>query len=108
MRRHRIYVKISKTVNIEFIPGKFKRRDKDLEIECINCGTSFVYPYIYHEEKHTDVNIVVKLFECAYKNEFDTAILISGDSDLTPALRTIKQLFPQKKIGLIIPIGRRA
>jgi len=108
VRRHKIYVKILKTVNVEFISGKFKKRDKKLKIKCKKCGKEFFYYYIYHTEKETDVNIVVKLFECAYKNEFDTAILISGDSDLPPALQTIKQLFPKKKIGLIIPLDRKA
>ena len=108
VHRHKIYVKILQTANVEFIQGKFKRRDKHLKVKCNKCGHCFPYHYIYHEEKQTDVNIVVKLFECAYKNEFDTAVLISGDADLTPAIQTIKQLFPQKKIGLIIPIGRKA
>ena len=108
VRRHKMYVEVLKIANIEFIPGKFKRRDKKIKVKCNRCEYYFSYHYIYHEEKQTDVNIAVKLFEYAYKNEFDTAILISGDADLTSALRTIKQLFPQKKIGLIIPIGRRA
>jgi uncharacterized LabA/DUF88 family protein len=36
------------------------------------------------------------------------AILISGDSDLVPAIEAIKKTFPDKQIGVVVPIGRRA
>src|SRR5579872_5314912 len=47
---------------------------------CQNC---------YHEdrvpnEKMTDVNIAVEMMTDAFEDRFDTAMLISGDSDLTP------------------------
>jgi hypothetical protein len=33
---------------------------------------------------------------------------LSGDSDLIPAIKAVQTTFPNKKIGVIIPIGRRA
>lgn len=36
----------------------------------------------------------------------DTIMLVSGDSDLVPAVRAVKASFPSKGIGLIVPIGR--
>jgi hypothetical protein len=33
--------------------------------------------YSTHEEKRTDVNIVLQIFEDAVKNKFDDAIIIS-------------------------------
>jgi len=39
---------------------------------------------------------------------WDTALVISGDSDLIPAIEAIKKTFPAKQIGVVIPISRRA
>ena len=35
-------------------------------------------------------------------------MVISGDSDLIPAVKAVKSTFPSKQVGIIIPIGRRA
>jgi uncharacterized LabA/DUF88 family protein len=43
-------------------------------------------------EKGVDVNIAVDLLVGAYENKYDTAILISSDSDLVPAVKKIKSL----------------
>lgn len=43
----------------------------------------------YHE-KGVDVKIAVDIVAGAYKNEFDTVILISSDSDLVPAVHEVK------------------
>ncbi len=98
MDRHRLLITALNMKGIKVIFGKFKLRDK----KCPRCKK----PYKTHEEKQTDVNISVKLFQCAYNNTFDTAILITGDSDIVPAIRAIKESFPVKKIGVVIPIGR--
>jgi len=37
-------------------------------------------------EKQTDVNLAVDMVDNCHRNEFDTAFLISGDSDLCPAI----------------------
>ncbi len=80
------------------ILGKFKRKDKT----CILCKKT----YSTFEEKQTDVNIAISLFKNAMEAKFDTAIIISGDSDLIPSIEAIKSTFPVKQIGVVIPIGR--
>ena len=57
------------------------------------------------EEKQTDVNIALKLLRLAVENAYDKAIIISGDTDLIPAVRTVKEMYPEKQIGVVIPIG---
>jgi uncharacterized LabA/DUF88 family protein len=42
------------------------------------------------EEKGSDVNLGISLVSDAYKNEFDVAIVVSNDSDLSGALRIVK------------------
>ena len=46
---------------------------------------------VFHE-KGVDVKIAVDLLVGAYENLYDTAILISSDTDLIPAIQKVKQL----------------
>ena len=85
--------------NISIVYGKYTR---DKEIECAYCGSTTSHA----QEKMTDVNIAVAILEDAYQDAFDTALLISGDSDLCPPLRTIRRLFPRKRIIVAFPPAR--
>jgi uncharacterized LabA/DUF88 family protein len=67
--------------NIEVIYGKFKVKDK----KCPPCKRD----YKEHEEKLTDVNLAIWLFENALKNSFDEAVIVSADSDLIPPITAI-------------------
>ncbi len=100
LSRHKVYVEALRLVNIEPVFGAFRRKDR----LCRLCKKW--YPTF--EEKRTDVNIAIKLFQTAIADLWDTALIISGDSDLIPAIQAIKTTFPNKKIGVVIPIGRRA
>jgi uncharacterized LabA/DUF88 family protein len=71
-------------------------------IECQKCGDVFAKP----NEKMTDVNIAVEMLTDAFQNAFDTAILISADSDLIAPIKKVKQLFASKKIVLAFPPAR--
>jgi uncharacterized LabA/DUF88 family protein len=44
------------------------------------------------EEKETDVNLALKIFEDAFFDNYDRAIIISGDSDIIPVIATIRRL----------------
>ena len=100
VRRHQNLIKIYRDLNIEIVLGEFRRKNK----KCRNCNRYFDT----FEEKRPDVNIAIKLFELAYLDLFDTAIIISGDSDLIPAISTVKRIFPIKKVGIMIPFNRKA
>ncbi len=47
-------------------------------------------------ETMTDVNIAVELMQDAFHNNFDTAILVSADSDLVGPVVAVQKLLPQK------------
>lgn len=98
MVRHQLLIRALTIRGVKIIFGKFKLRDK----HCHVCHKT----YKAHEEKQTDVNISVKLFQCAYNDTFVTAILVTGDSDIIPAIIAVKESFSAKRIGLVIPIGR--
>lgn len=56
------------------------------------------------EEKEIDVNIALTAYRLAAK--CDQIILVSGDSDLAPAIRAIKEEYPKVCIGVIFPFNR--
>lgn len=55
------------------------------------------------EEKGSDVNLSVHLLNDAWLDRYDCAIVVTNYSDMTEALKLVKQEFPQKSIGLISP-----
>jgi uncharacterized LabA/DUF88 family protein len=69
---------------------------------CRKCGDS----QQYHQEKKTDVNIATQLLCDAYGNEFDTAIIVSGDADLVPPILAVKRYFPKKRVIVAFPPDR--
>lgn len=100
VKRHKAFIKAQEIYGVKVIYGEFKKRDK----KCRICRKT----YKTFEEKKTDVNIAINLFQLAIKDKYDKAIIISGDSDLIPSIEAVKSTFPEKQIGVIIPIGRRA
>jgi uncharacterized LabA/DUF88 family protein len=80
--------------------GRFQEKDR----RCRGCGSTWTV----YEEKETDVNIAVALLADAMRDTFDTALLISADSDLCPAVRETKSLFPEKRIIAAFPPKRHS
>lgn len=74
------------------------------EIYCRKCS-SF---WMTHEEKMTDVNISVELMVDAFQDKFDTAFLISGDSDLVHPVQTVRRIFPTKRVIVGFPPRRHS
>jgi uncharacterized LabA/DUF88 family protein len=58
------------------------------------------------EEKETDVAMAVKLLEVFALSEASIAVLMTGDTDLRPAINTARRLFRQNTIGIITPFLR--
>lgn len=47
---------------------------------------------VFHIEKGIDVNIAIDMLTMAYRNLFDTAILVSGDGDFDKAIKSVKDI----------------
>lgn len=73
-------------------------------ITCGKCG----YTYTTRHEKMTDVNIATELLCDAFADDFDVALLISADSDLTSPIQKVRALFPQKRIIVVFPPARHS
>lgn len=54
----------------------------------------------------TDVNIATHVILDAYKDEYDMAMLISGDSDLVPPIKEIHKNFSNKRVFVAFPPKR--
>jgi uncharacterized LabA/DUF88 family protein len=100
MKRHKRFVGALESRGVNVVMGRFKEKDRYCKI----CGAS----YKGREEKQTDVNIAIYLFKEAVADNYDTAILITSDTDLVPAIKEVRSLFPQKKIGVVFPFKRWA
>lgn len=59
-----------------------------------------------HKEKETDVALASRLFEICYEDMADCVVLVTGDTDLAPAIRTCKRLFPAKTLIFALPYLR--
>ena len=78
--------------------GYYLRKDR----RCPNCSVTWQT----YEEKMTDVNIAVALLSDAYEDAFDTAIVVSADSDLVRPITTIRERFPEKRVVVVFPPNR--
>jgi uncharacterized LabA/DUF88 family protein len=70
---------------------------------CAACGAQWTQS----SEKMTDVNIAVEMLSAAAQNEFDTALLVSADSDLAPAIQKVMHLY-KKRVVIAFPPNRKS
>ena len=62
------------------------------------------------EEKQTDVCIAISMYRLAVRQmalpleeRIEQIVLVSADTDMTPALRAIREDFPDLRLGVILP-----
>ncbi len=72
--------------------------------QCRQCGAR----WMDCEEKMTDVNIAVQLVADAHDDRFDTALIVSGDSNLTTPVSVVRSRFPAKRVVIALPPNRRS
>jgi uncharacterized LabA/DUF88 family protein len=86
---------------VQIIYGLFK--EKVLKCGVTYCSHTSSKNYSRYEEKRTDVNIAVSMLDDAYKRNCERIILVSGDSDLVPAVNLIRKNFPSIQVILYVP-----
>jgi len=86
---------------VEVVLGKYKYKSVRCTVSaCEFTGTrEFQVP----EEKRSDVNIAIQMLDDAYAGLADRMILVSGDSDLVPAIHLVKERFPTIKVTVYVP-----
>jgi uncharacterized LabA/DUF88 family protein len=107
VQRHRDFIACLEDTDVVVHYGKFKRKR---DFNCPNCRQSICghcgERLKQHEEKETDVAIATKMLELLFTNTCDTIVLVTGDTDLAPAVKTAQRLFPAKDIRFGLPYGR--
>jgi len=88
-KRQSTYIDALESIGVKVFYGNYQ----DGTQECNRCGNVWRTA----KEKMTDVNIATAIIVDAFKDEYDMAMLISGDSDLTPPIREVHNLFANKK-----------
>lgn len=95
LRCQTAYVQALELRAVKPIMGYFKKKYR----KCTACD----YKWFSYHEKETDVNIALFLLDLAFKNAFDRALVITNDSDLAPAIRMVRDRFPEKRITTVAP-----
>ena len=99
IKRHKNYLSCLESTGVKVELGRFKEKI----VFCDKCR-SYI---LKHEEKETDVAIGVKAFEIFAQNHCDIAVVVTGDTDLSPAFKKCKELFPNKKFIFAFPYKRK-
>lgn len=118
VRRHRTFIAALESTGIEVTLAKFKKKDRfnalsEFRIRFPFSRRWFRLPvrairlsYRTHEEKETDVAIACKLLELLCQNRCDAVVLVTGDTDIAPAIRTARLLYPNAQLVVAFPFDR--
>ncbi len=100
--RHRAYIKALQAKGVNVHLGNFAKR----EMRYSDGSGRYRSKWRRYEEKQTDVGIAVQLVHDAHCDRFDSALVISLDTDMLPAFRIMQSEFPHKPIICIAPPSR--
>jgi uncharacterized LabA/DUF88 family protein len=97
--KHQDYIACLESKGVLIELGRFKQKD----VYCHKCRNMI----IKHEEKETDVAIAIKLLEIFFTDSCEITVIVSGDTDLVPAIEKCKVLFKNKKVIFAFPYARK-
>ncbi|MEI6507670.1 MAG: NYN domain-containing protein [Bacteroidota bacterium] len=97
-KRQSTYIDALESEGIIVVYGNYQ----DGTEECKRCGNIWRIA----KEKMTDVNIATSIIIHAFQNKYDAAMLISGDSDLVPPIKSVHENFNNKRVFVVFPPQR--
>lgn len=97
-KRQSTYIDAVLSSGVTILYGHYQSNSVSCKV-CSSKWSSF-------SEKMTDVNIATNIIMDAYKDKYDTALLISGDSDLVPPIVAVHENFKQKRVFVAFPPKR--
>ena len=95
MARHEAYVGALQAMGVDVNMAQFKDKDR----RCPACR----HKYKGHEEKETDVHLALCLYDHAYRDMYDRALIVSRDSHIVPGVKMTKAAFPKKEFFAVAP-----
>lgn len=96
-RQKRYFRALRMLPKIHLIFGRYQLR-------WVTCRAQCRQKYQTPEEKKTDVNIAVAMINDTLQGLTDTMVLVSGDSDIEPAVKWIRENHPEIKITVYVPV----
>jgi uncharacterized LabA/DUF88 family protein len=96
--RQALYLGALKATGVRLVEGRFQEKPQ----ECKRCGAT----WRSYEEKESDVNLCVGLMEAARLRQFDVALIVSGDSDMVPAVKAVRHLNTSLRLIAAFPPKR--
>ena len=97
-RKHQAHVARPEASGVKCILSPFSSRNRD----CTHCGRR----QSIYEEKQTDVRMSLQILQDAEDDVFDVAFILSGDSDIVPAVQAVKNRHPNRKVLVVLPKGQ--
>ncbi|MBP6910526.1 NYN domain-containing protein [Patescibacteria group bacterium] len=119
--KHQRYIEALKTEGIKIIMGEYqkvtRKFSKKMPIIYVEHISDPLIPYtikqkcipekIHYknfEEKRTDVNIATRIVADAFLSTCDDMMIITGDSDIAPAIYMVKRYCKEIRITSVLPI----
>ena len=99
--RQGIYLRALKSLGAECVFGRYLSHAVMMRVADPKAAKPFVR-VIKTEEKGSDVNIAAHMLLDVFRNEYDCAVLVSGDSDLRTPVEMVRHDF-SKTVGVINP-----
>jgi uncharacterized LabA/DUF88 family protein len=96
--RHQNYIRCLEDSGVIAELHRFK---KSLTF-CQKCNQTFNR----REEKETDVAMATRLLELLFLDKCGTIVLVTGDTDIVPAVKTAQHIFSKNEIVFMMPYKR--
>jgi uncharacterized LabA/DUF88 family protein len=101
--RQQIYLRALETIpNLEIIFGSFLTKNVSLPLATSTPQKMRFATVIRTEEKGSDVNLAVHMVDDGYKGLYDSAVMITNDSDLVETIRIVRNELG-KSVGILNP-----
>jgi hypothetical protein len=95
-RQERYFKALRTLQKVRLILGVFQDREVQCKAECRQ-------KYLVPEEKKTDVNLAVEVLSDAISGNCDSMSVVSGDSDIQPAIEWVAKNRSHTKITVYVP-----
>ncbi len=97
--RHQTFISCIQSTGVIVELARFKEK----QVYCRNCKKYTTH----HEEKETDVALAIKILELCVRGKCDTIVVVTGDTDIAPAIRTARILYPHVGFRMLFPYKRK-
>ncbi|MEI6074439.1 MAG: NYN domain-containing protein [Verrucomicrobiota bacterium] len=95
-RQEKYFAALRTLPKVQLIMGDFQPRT-------VTCRANCQKPYVIQDEKKTDVNLAVEMIGDAVNGACEHMIIVTGDSDVQPAVEWIARNRPAIKLSVYVP-----